>query len=235
MIFSLATKKVQLSVPVIERSKPKSRPDQRKEIEGAKTIEKEKEAAWKRLILIKTIRAKQKRRMLKKVNDEILREALDDSTVTSGLSVPKTLEEALPDDIEKRNNDPRAIVVTEASGSFNMIGCNKAWENLCGFTECEVIGKDSSILQGPDTNYDGLHDAVSRLFEGEPKVRVVSTNYRKDGSSFTNLMTISPLKDASGKVTHFCAILNDISGKFGNKKKEAIEISSPKTLAVGAY
>jgi hypothetical protein len=128
MIFSLATKKVQLSVPVIERSKPKSRPDQRKEIEGAKTIEKEKEAAWKRLILIKTIRAKQKRRMLKKVNDEILREALDDSTVTSGLSVPKTLEEALPDDIEKRNNDPRAIVVTEASGSFNMIGCNKAWE-----------------------------------------------------------------------------------------------------------
>lgn len=127
MLFSLATKNIHLKVPVIERSKPK-RPDQRKEIEGAKAIEKEKEAAWKRLILIKTIRAKQKRRMLKKENEEILRDALDDSTFTSCLSVPKTLEEALPDDIEKRDNDPRAIVVTEASGSFNMIGCNKAWE-----------------------------------------------------------------------------------------------------------
>ena len=106
----------------------------------------------------------------------------------------------------------------------------QAWENLCGFTECEVIGKDSSILQGPDTNYDGLHEAVSRLFEGEKKVNVVSTNYRKDGSSFTNLMTISPLKDASGKVTHFCAILNDISGRFGRNKD-----TPAKSLATGTY
>ena len=106
----------------------------------------------------------------------------------------------------------------------------QAWENLCGFTECEVIGKDSSILQGPDTNYDGLHEAVSRLFEGEKKVNVVSTNYRKDGSSFTNLMTIAPLKDASGKVTHFCAILNDISGRFGRNKD-----TPAKSLATGTY
>ena len=88
---------------------------------------------------------------------------------------------------------------------------NQAWENLCGFEECEIIGKDSSILQGPDTNYDGLKDAVSRLFEGEKKVQVVTTNYKKDGSQFTNFLTMAPLRDEiSGKVTHFVAILSDI-------------------------
>ena len=121
--MKLTLKNVKVAVPVIERSKPK--PDQRKDIDGAKTIEKEKVAAWKRLILIKTLREKQKRRRIQKENDDILREALDDATVTSGYSVPKTLEEALPDDPEKKANDPRPIVVTEATGSFNMIGCNK--------------------------------------------------------------------------------------------------------------
>ena len=152
-----------------------------------------------------------RRRKIRKENEKILKEALDDITVGSEVSLPSTLAEALPVDIAKRNNDERAIVVTEATGSFNMIGCNKAWENLCGFAECEIVGKDSSILQGPDSNYDGLRDAVSRLFEGEKKVQVVTTNYKKDGSQFTNFLTMAPLRDEiSGKVTHFVAILSDI-------------------------
>lgn len=100
--MKFALKNVQ--VPLTLRTK--SKPDQRKQIDGAKTIEKEKVAAWKRLILIKTLREKQKRRRLQKENEVILREALDDSTVTSGYSVPKTLKEALPDDPEQKANDP---------------------------------------------------------------------------------------------------------------------------------
>ena len=69
-----------------------------------------------------------RRRKIRKDNEIILKEALDDITVGSDVSMPTTLSEALPADIEKRNKDPRAIVVTEATGKFNMIGCNKAWE-----------------------------------------------------------------------------------------------------------
>jgi PAS domain S-box-containing protein len=192
----------------------KPKPDLRKQIEGAKIIDKKEATVMQRL------KKKLRRRKLKKENDAILREVLDDATFTSNVTVPKTYAEALPDDAEKRATDPRAIVVTEAWGSFNMVGCNKAWENLCGFAECEIVGKDSSILQGPDTNIAGLHDAVSRLFEGEKKVHVVTTNYRKDGSKFTNFLTLAPLRDeASGKLTHFVAILNDIGGSIGKKTK----------------
>lgn len=115
-----------MKVSLLKRSKPK--PDLRKEIQGAKIIENEKEAVWKRFIVIQQLRKKLKLQKLKKENELILNDALEDATVTSNMTVPKTLEEALPQDAEKKANDPRAIVVTEAFGSFNMVGCNKAWE-----------------------------------------------------------------------------------------------------------
>ncbi|KAL3798539.1 hypothetical protein HJC23_011843 [Cyclotella cryptica] len=198
----------------------KAKPDLRATIAGAKIVQ-EKDATWKKLCMMQRLRKRLKRRKIQKENEAILRAAIDDATITSSVSVPKTLAEALPDDAQKKNNDPRAIVVTEATGSFNMIGCNKAWENLCGFAECEIIGKDSSILQGPDTNVDGLRDAVSRLFDGEQKVNVVTTNYRKDGSKFTNFLTLAPLRDdATGKMTHFVAILNDIGESIARKTSQ---------------
>ena len=96
-------------------------------IEGAKNVQ-QTESAWKRFILIQHLRNKLKLRRLKKENAAILKDALDDATVASSISVPRTLAEALPDNIELKNKDKRAIVVTEATGKFNMIGCNKAWE-----------------------------------------------------------------------------------------------------------
>lgn len=116
----------------------KTKPDLRMTIEGA-TIVQEKDSTWKRLCMIQRLRKRLKRHKLQKENDAIRRAALDDATITSNVSVPKTLAEALPDDEEKKNNDPRAIVVTEATGSFNMIGCNKAWEVSSIFFRCTSL------------------------------------------------------------------------------------------------
>ena len=122
-------------------------------------------------------------RRIKKEDAKILRAAEEDATIDTDAEMPTSLEEALPSDKKLRDADQRAIVVTEMTGSFNMIGCNKAWENLCGYAECEIRGKDSSILQTDDTNHLGLREAVQRLFEEQAPQRVVSTNRRKDGSS----------------------------------------------------
>ncbi len=56
----------------------------------------------------------------------------------------------------------------------------------------------------------GLRDAVARLFEGEEQATVVTTNYRKDGSRFKNLLTMGPIRNDHGKLTHFVAILKNI-------------------------
>ena len=110
----------------------------------------------KRYQLIRKLKQSLHRRRIRKADAKILKETLDDVTVDTNISMPRTLREALPEDMEIRAQDNRAIVVTECTGKFNMIGCNQAWENLCGFAECEIDGKDSSVLQGPDTNYDGV-------------------------------------------------------------------------------
>lgn len=97
--------------------------DRRTGIDGAKNVQT-KEAAWKRFLLIHHLRSKLRLRKIRKENDAILKD-LDDATVSSissRISVPKTLAEALPND---KTTDNRAIVVTEATGKFNMIGCNK--------------------------------------------------------------------------------------------------------------
>ena len=150
-----------------------------------------------------------KLRRIKDANAKLLAKVQDDATVDTKV-LPRSLSDALPEDPVARANDKRAIVVTEATGRFNMIGCNKAWENLCGHAECDIIGKDSSILQNPDTNTDGLRDAVSRLFDGESNVACVTTNKRKDGSRFKCLLTMGPIRNEAGKITHLVADLKNI-------------------------
>lgn len=144
-------------------------------------------------------------------NAKLLKEVEDDVTVdTDVATLPRTLDEAIPADQAARDSDQRAIVVTEMSGDFNMVGCNKAWSNLCGYAETEIIGKDSSILQNDQTNHLGLRDAVQRLFEEERAVKVVTTNKRKDGSRFRCHLTMAPLYNAQGKMTHCVAVLKNI-------------------------
>mmetsp|Transcript_24244 Transcript_24244/g.50803 ORF Transcript_24244/g.50803 Transcript_24244/m.50803 type:complete len:197 (+) Transcript_24244:100-690(+) len=184
--------------------------------------QEDKIAWWQLLRRIRTVRRNHRLRKIQHNDAKLLLQLqqISDDSLTNIETLPTTLSEALPSDDDREDrakeddgdgaNNQHAIVVTECTGTFNMIGCNKAWENLCGYTESEIIGKDSSILQGPDTNYIGLHDAVQRLFEEEKPVRCITTNYRKDGSKFKNLLTLGPIRDTKGTMTHCVALLKDI-------------------------
>mmetsp|Transcript_23029 Transcript_23029/g.49858 ORF Transcript_23029/g.49858 Transcript_23029/m.49858 type:complete len:185 (+) Transcript_23029:82-636(+) len=168
-------------------------------------------ARWK---ILRRLKKRLRLRRIRDIDAKILhdRENLlrPNSTIKTDISLPRSLSEALPENRKNRDEETRAFVVTECTGNFNMIGCNKAWENLCGWAESEIIGKDSSILQGPDSNYIGLRDAVQRLFEEEKPIRCVTTNYRKDGSRFKNLLSLGPIYNAHGKMTHCVAQLMNI-------------------------
>ena len=65
-------------------------------------------------------------------------------------------------------------------------------------------------MYSPANQNVGLRDAVQRLFEEETPQRVVTTNYRKDGSRFKNLLTLGPIYDATGKMTHCVAQLMNV-------------------------
>ena len=101
-----------------------------------------------------------------------------------------------------------AIVITDASG--NILSCNPAFTQLTGYAEGEVLGKNPSILksgkQNPDM-YQALWQTIlsGGVWQGE------LVNKRKDGSLYTEEMTITPVRLDGGEITHFIAIKVDVT------------------------
>ena len=102
----------------------------------------------------------------------------------------------------------QGIVITDEKRRILLV--NNAFTNITGYEKQEVIGKNCSILQGELTDPMvikamgiAVHAGVS--YSGE------IINYRKDGSTFWNEMTISPVHDDVGQVTHFTGVLRDIT------------------------
>ena len=117
--------------------------------------------------------------------------------------LPINMQEATKDD------DDRAIVVTEAEIPFRIVNVNTAWEHLCGFTKDECNGKTLSCIQGHETNQAAVTALMSQLLRGE-EAGTVLVNYRKDGSKFLNRLRVGALRDDHDVITHFVGVLKEV-------------------------
>jgi PAS domain S-box-containing protein len=124
---------------------------------------------------------------------------------------------ALPEDfnvlamaLESTNS---GVVITDFRQPDNpIVFCNHAFENLSGYSREEVIGRNCRFLQGDDR----LQDSLMFLREGIAQglsVTVELRNYHKNGSVFWNELSIAPVRDGEGTVTHFIGIQNDVTRK----------------------
>ncbi len=111
------------------------------------------------------------------------------------------------------------IVITDARHpNHPIIYCNPAFVEITGYSPDEVIGRNCRFLQGSDTDLQAI-EQIRQSIQAEQECRVVLKNYRKDGTFFWNELTISPVRDASGCLTHFIGIQTDIT-----QRKQAEEI-----------
>lgn len=103
------------------------------------------------------------------------------------------------------------IVITDASQPDNpIIYCNPAFERMTGYSQNEILGHNCRFLQGPDTDL-AVQEQIRQALRQKQECRVVLKNYRKDGTFFWNELAISPVKDASGQLTHFIGVQTDIT------------------------
>lgn len=91
-----------------------------------------------------------------------------------------------------------------------VIFVNPAFEAITGYTMEEVAGRNCSFLQGADRGQPALAELRAAIAEGR-ECRVVLRNYRKDGQPFWNELTLSPVRDEAGQVTHFVGVQHDIT------------------------
>jgi PAS domain S-box-containing protein len=103
-----------------------------------------------------------------------------------------------------------AILITSHEGTITWV--NSAFTSLTGYTSAEVLGQNPRILKS------GQHDAAfyksmwetlgcGQVWHGE------MINLRKDGTTFVEEQTITPVLSETGKITNFIAIKKDITAR----------------------
>ncbi len=91
-----------------------------------------------------------------------------------------------------------------------IIFANKGFYALTGYTEAEVLGKNCRFLQGADTNADSV-EVIQAALRNKTHCTVQLLNYRKDGSTFWNHVSIAPVYDEQGELVYFIGIQRDMT------------------------
>ncbi|MDB6112799.1 MAG: putative sensor protein [Pedosphaera sp.] len=108
-----------------------------------------------------------------------------------------------------------AIIGKTLDGTI--LSWNKGAERMYGYTADEVKGRSMAILI-PEYRPEELPQIYARIKDGEWIERYETIRLRKDGSTLDVSLSLSPIKDAHGKVIGVSAIERDITLR---KREEA--------------
>lgn len=101
-----------------------------------------------------------------------------------------------------------AALVTDAEQ--RIVFANEAFERVTGYQAGEILGRNPRFLQGPGTDRTTVAAMRTATSAGAP-FRGEVLNYQKDGSSFWNLVTITPIRGEDGTLHHFASVQQDIT------------------------
>lgn len=93
---------------------------------------------------------------------------------------------------------------------YPLVYVNRGFEQITGYDGQEVIGRNARLLQGPATDLQALAEIRTSLAE-KRDCRVTIRNYRKDGTTFWNELTLSPVRDELGRLSHYVGVQSDIT------------------------
>ena len=102
-----------------------------------------------------------------------------------------------------------------------VIYVNRAFEKRTGYSSGEVLGRNLRFLHGDDNRQEGLN-TLRRAIREEQAADCLIRNYRKDGSLFWNELTITPMRNEKGELTHYVGISNDVT-EFQRIQKELMD------------
>ena len=101
-----------------------------------------------------------------------------------------------------------SIIITNRDGVIGYV--NSGFEAMTGYSSQEVIGKTPRILKSELHKPDFYENLWRTILNGDV-FRDYVINRKKDGSTYTEDKTISPIKDEHGNISHFVSVGRDAS------------------------
>jgi PAS domain S-box-containing protein len=107
-----------------------------------------------------------------------------------------------------------SIVITDPNQPDDpLVYVNPAFESTTGYPAEEALGRNCRFLQGEDRDQPVLEELRTAVREGR-HCTVVLRNYRKDGALFWNELSVYPVRDEKGRITHFVGVQNDVTERI---------------------
>lgn len=108
------------------------------------------------------------------------------------------------------------IIITDTDQKI--IDINQAFEEICGYSRDEIIGKHPSMFSSGSHDksfYQALWVSLNKKDNWEGEI----TNRNKNGSIYTEWIRITAIKNSFGKVTNYISLISDITHKKLNEEQ----------------
>lgn len=109
------------------------------------------------------------------------------------------------------------VSITDATKENSpLVYVNRALCELTGYTPDELLGQGVRMLQMDDQHQVEHFKLMEAQAKGEP-IQVLLKSTRKDGSHYMDEVSLSPVRNASGELTHYIGINRDVTEKLNTE------------------
>lgn len=105
---------------------------------------------------------------------------------------------------------PSSIVITDLDGKIEYV--NPRFTEMTGYTKEEAIGQNPSIMKSGEHDKEFYKELWDSIRTGN-EWRGEFLNRRKDGTTYWEMASISPVRNDLDQITHYIAIKDDITEK----------------------
>ncbi|OHB87745.1 MAG: hypothetical protein A3C38_02295 [Planctomycetes bacterium RIFCSPHIGHO2_02_FULL_50_42] len=191
--------------------------------------------AKRRAILYRTVITDITKRKQAELALKRLSESLEQQVTERTAELTKTNEELRTKLVERKRmkeqihklshaveQSPVAVIITSTEGDIEYV--NPYFTQLTGYTSEEVIGQNPRILKSGETPPEE-HKRLWETITSGGTWRGEFYNKKKNGDLYWEYVSISPIKNAEGVITHFVAVEEDVTERkqIEEERKHSLE------------
>jgi diguanylate cyclase (GGDEF)-like protein/PAS domain S-box-containing protein len=143
------------------------------------------------------------------------------------ISERKKMEDNLRQAATVFDNSAEGVII--AMPDYSIIAVNRAFTDITGYNEAEVIGSNPRILQSgrhDQTFFQDMRDRLGKNGRWQGEI----WNRRKNGEVYPQWISISAVHDTQGKLTNYVATFSDITHqKQAEERIQLLAFSDPLT------